>query len=121
MNRGFTSHLSELGEFAELSDALKKGGMYELSGVLDVAKGQIIDALSKQSDGGRKLVVFASEKTAEEFADEYRHIEQETVFFPAKDVLFYQSDVKGNTLTRQRLMALRALSKIGRASCRERV
>ena len=110
MNRGFTSHLSELGEFAELSDALKKGGMYELSGVLDVAKGQIIDALSKQSDGGRKLVVFASEKTAEEFADEYRHIEQETVFFPAKDVLFYQSDVKGNTLTRQRLMALRALS-----------
>ena len=62
MNRGFTSHLSELGEFAELSDALKKGGMYELSGVLDVAKGQIIDALSKQSDGGRKLVVFASEK-----------------------------------------------------------
>ena len=109
MNKGFTSHLSELGEFTELSDSLKKGGMYELSGVLDVAKGQIIDALSQQSDGGRKLVVFASEKTAEEFADEYRHIEQETVFFPAKDVLFYQSDVKGNTLTRQRLMALRTL------------
>ena len=100
MNKGFTSHLYELGEFTELQDSLKKGGMYELSGILDVAKGQIVDALG--SDCGRKLVVFASEKTAEEFADEYRHIEENTVYFPAKDVLFYQSDVKGNTLTRER-------------------
>ena len=63
MNKGFTSHLSELGEFTELQDSLKKGGMYELSGILDVAKGQIVDALG--SDCGRKLVVFASEKTAD--------------------------------------------------------
>lgn len=109
MNKGFTSHLSELGEFTELQDSLKKGGMYELSGILDVAKGQIVDALG--SDCGRKLVVFASEKTAEEFADEYRHIEENTVYFPAKDVLFYQSDVKGNTLTRERLRALRVLKE----------
>ncbi|MQN01947.1 MAG: transcription-repair coupling factor [Lachnospiraceae bacterium] len=111
MNNGFTSNLSELGEFTELSDALKKGGMYELSGVLDVAKGQIIDALGEVTGSRHKLVVFASERAAEEFADEYRHIEENTVYFPAKDVLFYQSDVKGNTLTRERLRALRVLNQ----------
>lgn len=109
MNEGFTTHLDELGDYAELKSALKKGGIYELSGVLDVAKSQIVCGLGE--DFTHRLVVFASEKTAEEFADEYRHIDEDTVYFPAKDVLFYQSDVKGNTLTRERLKAIRALGQ----------
>ena len=33
----------------------------------------------------------------------------DTVYYPAKDLLFYQSDIRGNALTRQRMEAVRAV------------
>ena len=105
----FRSPFYELGEIQELKEKLNKGGMYELSGILDQAKAQAVQALGW--DVPWKLVIIDGEKKALEFVDEYRHVDENTEYFPAKDVLFYQSDVKGNTLTRERMRVFRALSE----------
>ena len=107
--KSFNSPLYELGEIQELREKLNKGGMYELSGILDQAKAQTVEALGW--DIPWKLIIFDGEKKALEFVDEYRHVDENTEYFPAKDVLFYQSDVRGNTLTRERMKAFRALSE----------
>lgn len=101
------SPLYELGEIQELRDRLKKGGMYELSGILDQARAGTVMALGGECSC--KLIVFDTEKKALDFVDEYRNLDQDTEYFPAKDVLFYQSNVKGNTLTRERMKVFRSI------------
>ena len=34
--------------------------------------------------------------------------DQEVVYYPAKDMLFYQSDIRGNLLTAERIKALKS-------------
>ena len=46
-----------------------------------------------------RIVVAASEQKAKELCEEYRFFEKEAVYFPAKDILFYQADIHGNLLT----------------------
>ena len=35
--------------------------------------------------------------------------DREVVYYPAKDMLFYQSDIRGNLLTAERIKALKAI------------
>ena len=46
---------------------------------------------------------------AKQLLEEYRFFDPDTVYYPAKDLLFYQSDIRGNALTRQRMEAVRAV------------
>ena len=43
---------------------------------------------------------------ARELLDAYRYFDRKAVYFPAKDILFYQSDIRGNALTQERILAL---------------
>jgi len=56
-------------------------------------------------------VVAASEQKAKELCEEYRFFEKEAVYFPAKDILFYQADIHGNLLTQERIRTLKAVSE----------
>ncbi len=42
-------------------------------------------------------------------ADEYRIYDENTFFFPAKDLIFFQSDINSNDLVRERIRAYRGL------------
>ncbi len=46
---------------------------------------------------------------AKELYDEYSFFDKEVVYYPSKDVLFYQSDIRGNLLTAERIRALKAI------------
>ena len=58
-----------------------------------------------------RIVVAASEQKAKELCEEYRFFEKEAVYFPAKDILFYQADIHGNLLTQERIRTLKAVSE----------
>lgn len=49
------------------------------------------------------------EQKARELLEAYRYFEPKAVYFPAKDILFYQSDIRGNALTQERILAYRRL------------
>lgn len=58
----------------------------------------------RANDGFRnKIIVTFNEQKAREILEDYRFFDRETLYFPAKDILFYQSDIRSNQLTGERL------------------
>ena len=49
------------------------------------------------------------EQKAKELYEEYRFFDPDVVYYPAKDVLFYQADIRGNVLTSERIRALKMI------------
>lgn len=110
----FLSALDSRADIKDLKAALaKKGGLYELSGVIDNAKSHLIFATG--TDAPARLVVTESETKARELLEEYRFFDPDAAFFPAKDLLFYQTNIHGNTIERERVTSLVAL-KSGRCT-----
>ncbi|MCD8299736.1 MAG: transcription-repair coupling factor, partial [Clostridiales bacterium] len=73
-------------------------------------KPHLIYAVSRVM-GGHRLIVTFSEQRAREIVEAYRFFEPSVRYFPAKDILFYQSDIRGNAITRERMAVYRALAE----------
>lgn len=82
-------------------------GTIEISGCMDAQKAHLIYGLGAR--GCSRLIVTFQEQKAKELYEDYRFFDEDVLYFPAKDVLFYQSDLRGNALTRERLGVLQAL------------
>ncbi len=106
----YTQAIQGLAEIDTLRDALKKGtgsqGALALGGVSDSAKNLVLYGAA--GDIPWKIVVCENDRTAKERAAEYAWFDENTVFFPGKDLLFYQSDLRSNELTRERIRAIDA-------------
>lgn len=108
----FLDPLEQLQVYEDIRDHLqKKSGLAAVFGVTDAAKPHLMDALGKGFL--KNLIITYDEQRAREIVDAYRFFrkneESSTLYFPAKDALFYQSDIRGNALTKERLTVLRAL------------
>lgn len=105
----FLEPFDTLTEMQSLQEELKKKKhqYYGLSGCLDAQKGHLIYGIGH--DFPCKLIVTFDELKAKKLLEEYRFFDREAVYYPAKDLLFYQSDIRGNALTRQRMEAMRAV------------
>lgn len=106
--KSFTKPLLELKEYEELKNTLsKEKGIIQVSGCIDAQKPHLIYSLSEERK--KRLIVTFNEQRAREMYDNYRFYDRQAVYYPAKDVLFYQSDIRGNLLTAERLQAVRAV------------
>ena len=77
------------------------------SGLSDSSKLHMMYALS---EGFRsKLIVTYSDLRAREIYEEYRFYDRMVSLYPSKDLIFYQADVHGNELTRERVKTLRRI------------
>jgi transcription-repair coupling factor (superfamily II helicase) len=103
----FLEPLHGLSEFAELTKQTKEPGLVTISGCIDAQKPHMIYAC----DNGRKnkVIVTFQEQKAKELYEDYLFFDPNAVYYPAKDVLFYQADIRGNLLTAQRIAALKAI------------
>ncbi|MCR5452518.1 MAG: transcription-repair coupling factor [Lachnospiraceae bacterium] len=109
----FEKPLLDISDIRELKNSLlKKKNTYELTGVCDAAKAQVIHTLMTGCDNA--VVVCENESKARLLYEELSFYNEDTVYYPAKDILFYQSDITGNTLTQERLRALCAITTKGR-------
>lgn len=106
--RAFFEPFETLEEMRELRRDLRDGGaFYAVLGCIDPAKAQLIYGLG---DGYLvRLVVTRDEKRARQLAEELEFFTENVFYYPAKDLLFYQSDIRSNVLTRQRMQAVEAL------------
>lgn len=108
MMRSFTEPLLDLKEYEELENILsKQKGVVQVSGCIDAQKPHLIYSLSRGK--GNLLIVTFNEQKAREIYESYRFYDRQAVYYPAKDVLFYQSDIRGNLLTAERLQAVKAI------------
>lgn len=87
-------------------------GTIEISGCMDAQKAHLIYGIG--CGVYSRLIVTFQEQKAKELYEDYRFFDEDVLYFPAKDILFYQSDLRGNALTRERLAVLQALTESGR-------
>lgn len=103
-----TAPLEELAEFEEGKKLLEKeGSAVGFTGLYDSQRLHMVYGLG---DGFiQKIIVTFSDKRAREICEEYRFYDRNTFLYPARDLIFYQADVAGNELTRERMRVLKAL------------
>ena len=107
--KAFLEPLLGLGNFAELKEAMeKKPGVYAATGLTDAGKPHFIFGLSRGENGAR-LIVTSNEQKARELLESCAFFWPDALYFPARDILFYQSDVRGMALTGERMKVYRAL------------
>ena len=58
-----------------------------------------------------RLVITYSEQRAKELCENYSLFDRDILYFPAKDLIFFQADIHGNLLEQQRLAVLKALTE----------
>lgn len=113
----FLQPLCQWKDYEELQNRLERAlsqqadapEMFEISGCMDAQKAHLIYGLGART--AHRLIVTFQEQKAKELYEDYRFFDENVLYFPAKDVLFYQSDVRGNALTRERLSVLLALTR----------
>lgn len=104
----FANSLVDLAEYTDMKQDMDKGkGPVQVSGVTDSQKVHVMHELSK--DNPWRLVVTYDDTRAKEIFDDFSYFEPNTWLYPARDLLFYSSDIHGNLLTRQRMQVFKHL------------
>ena len=112
--RTLTEPLQEAQEYKTLVEALAKPKAKALAdGCVPSQKLHLMDALSRENALSSfvrfRLIVTSSDKKVREIRDEYLFYDRNTVIFPAKDLIFYQADLRGRELEKERIRCLRRL------------
>ena len=109
----FTAPLLELAGYEEIQKKYRtKSGMTLIDGCVTSQKTHMIYALS---DGcPYTVIVLSDEEKAKKLLEEYRFLEENVCFYPAKDFLFYQADIHGKELVRERIEAIRMMLEKGK-------
>lgn len=105
--RAFVEPILELSSYEAIEKGTRTPGLVSITGCIDAQKPHLISVLGR----GRKkrLIVTYQDQHARELCKEIRFYDKGAVYYPAKDVLFYQADIRGNVLTAERLQAVRAI------------
>ena len=106
--QAFLAPLTELADYQEiLADRTKEEGFLQVAGCVNSQKTHLMYALSDGYD--YRIIAFSSEEKAKSVYEEYRLLEENVYYYPAKDLLFYNVDIKGKYIFQQRLEVIRAI------------
>ena len=108
MGEIFANPLMELAEYVDMKQELERGkGPVQASGVTDSQKVHVMHELSAGTPW--KLVVTYDDTRAREIYEDFCYFEKNTWLYPARDLLFYSSDIHGNLLTRECIRVIQAI------------
>ena len=99
--------LYNLAEFEEIQKQILKPGIVQVSGCLDAQKAHFANGFSGEFPF--RLIITENDLKAKEVYEDYRLYDPEVLFYPARDLIFYQADIHGNLITKQRIQVLQAL------------
>jgi len=106
--QAFVAPLRELAEYEAIQKSKKeKRGLIQITGCVSSQKTHFMYALG---DGFRyKIIACSSETKAKQIYEEYKILGENVFQYPAKDLLFYQADLRGKYLTKQRMEVFQAM------------
>lgn len=108
MMKGFLQPLQDQAEVEEILKCLKENkGILQISGCMESQKAHLMYGLSGIFP--RRLILAEDERQAKAIYEDYRFYDKNIMFYPAKDLLFFQADIHGNLLIRQRMQVVKAL------------
>ena len=109
-----TAPLKEYENYNKIVDAMQGDAACVLAeGCAEAQKLHLIYALSRETSLAAqarfRLIVTYSDRRAKEIQEAYRFYDRNTVMFPAKDLIFYQADLRGRELDIERIRCLRRI------------
>lgn len=106
--KALTAPLWELGGYEEMKRLLAEGSSaLSLTGCVDSQKMHMVYGLSEGFSC--KIIVTFSGIRAREIQEDYQLYDRNVMYFPAKDLIFFQADVHGNQLTLERMKCYRRI------------
>ena len=106
--KAFLTPLQGLAEFEQIKEKSKTNkGILQVSGCLESQKSHLMYGLSGIAP--YRLILAEDERRAREIYEDYRFYDRKVYSYPAKDLLFFQADIHGNLLIRQRMKVIKAL------------
>ncbi len=105
--RALTGPLCETANYEEAVKNLKNRKCVGVTGCVDSQKWNL--AFSFAEDYSDRIIVTYSDQRAREIYEDYRMYDKNVRLFPAKDAIFYQADVHGNKITRDRISCYKRL------------
>ena len=104
----FLQPLQNLAEMEELQKlAGKNRGVIAVSGCMESQKAHLMYGLSGLFPC--HLILSGDERGAKQIYEDYRFYDREVLYYPARDLLFFQADIHGNLIIRQRMQVIKAL------------
>lgn len=92
-------------------DALRSGSLAELSGIIESAKAHIAYGLIADLGERAALFVASGEKFAKALYEDLNFFSNRVMYYPLRDIVFYNADVRSINITRERLAVLDALAR----------
>ena len=106
--KAFLTPLQGLAEFEQIKEKSKTNkGILQVSGCMESQKSHLMYGLSGIAP--YRLILAEDERRAREIYEDYRFYDRKVDSYPAKDLLFFQADIHGNLLIRQRMKVIKAL------------
>ena len=106
--KAFLTPLQGLAEFEQIKEKSKTNkGILQVSECMESQKSHLMYGLSGIAP--YRLILAEDERRAREIYEDYRFYDRKVYSYPAKDLLFFQADIHGNLLIRQRMKVIKAL------------
>ena len=104
----FEQQIAQLEQFKQIKEQLnKKCGLHWIDGCTD--SGRLHFSYTLSEDFKKHIIVTYNEIRAREIFEEFSSFDKNTVYYPAKDVMFFAADLHGNLLVVERMKALKAI------------
>ena len=108
---GLMMPLGEMAGFLQMKDLLvQKREKISLTGCVDSQKVHMMAGLGERFK--YKVIVTFSDLRAKEIAQDYSFYDRNVVLYPGKDLIFYQADIHGNQLVKERIQVLKLFHKV---------
>ena len=99
--------LEQLEEFHAILEELKHKRPVQVTGVLDSGMVHFMEELG--SNFRYKVIVSFSALRAKEIYEDYKCFDKNVLLYPARDFIFYNADIHGNLMTKERLNAIKEI------------
>ena len=99
--KAYLEPLKEISEYLEVEKELLRGGKAaHVTGCIDSQKCHLIAGLAEHFPV--RLIITYSDLKAQELCEEYRLYDSNVVRYPSKDIIFYNADIHGNAIVKER-------------------
>ncbi|MBE5855204.1 MAG: transcription-repair coupling factor [Lachnospiraceae bacterium] len=99
------SPIRELGVYEEIEKSLKKKEKILLSGCIDSQKIHMMDGIGAPYK--KRLILTYSDQRMREIYEDMRTYDKQVKMYPAKDLIFFEADIRGNQLLTERMKTMR--------------
>ena len=108
-NIGFSKLLDNSTEFQEIINSIKNGFLpAHINGVSEAVASHLVFCVGEKFSKGA-FVITPDSSCARRIAEDLAMFYDDVLFFPEKELVFYNIDAKGNNITSERISALKKI------------